>query len=451
MFDSLERVLAPVAEKLSKNKVLSAIRDGFIIGTPLIVVASIFLLIANFPIKGYPEFMAGIFGEGWSSHLGAVTAATFDVISLLTVLGIGYSYAREKEVDRISGAVIAFVAFLIITQQSYPEYVNEAGKAFKGFSFGNLGSQGIFLAMITALLSVEIFAWVKRRGWVIKLPDGVPPAVMESFASLIPSAFVMGGFFLVRLGFQATQYEYVHVFVYKMLQAPMMGFGEFWGFDIIYQFLSNLFWFFGINGPAVTNTVFRPIHEAMTIANLTAFEAGNVVLPYIFTGPFRDFFSNFGGGGSTLSLVIVMVTMAKSQRMKQLGRLSIVPGFFGINEMIIFGLPVVLNPIIIIPFLLVPVINSILSTFMMIFEIIPFTSGIALPWTTPVFFSGWLSTGSILAGVFQIGLVILGCVIYFPFFKILDNQYLTEEATPGANTKDEIDELSFDDISFDDL
>ncbi|NLL75445.1 MAG: PTS sugar transporter subunit IIC, partial [Erysipelothrix sp.] len=202
---------------------------------------------------------------------------------------------------------------------------------------------------------------------------------------------------------------------------------------------------------AVTNTVFRPIHEAMTIANLTAFEAGNVVLPYIFTGPFRDFFSNFGGGGSTLSLVIVMVTMAKSQRMKQLGRLSIVPGFFGINEMIIFGLPVVLNPIIIIPFLLVPVINSILSTFMMIFEIIPFTTGIALPWTTPVFFSGWLSTGSILAGVFQIGLVILGCAIYFPFFKILDNQYLTEEATPGANTKDEIDELSFDDISFDDL
>lgn len=450
MFNKLENVLAPIAEKLSKNKVLSAIRDGFIISTPLIVVASIFLLIANFPITGYPEFMAGIFGEGWDGHLSSVVSATFDVISLLTVIGIGYSYAREKEVDRISGAVIAFVAFLIITQQSYPEYVNEAGKAFKGFSFGNLGSQGIFLAMITALLSVQIFAWVKNKGWVIKLPDGVPPAVMESFAALIPSAFVMVIFFGFRMIFQVTDFGYAHVFVYKMLQAPLMGFGEFAAFDVIYQFLSNLFWFFGINGPAVTNTVFRPIHEAMTIANLNAFELGEP-LRYIFTGPFRDFFSNFGGGGSTLSLVIVMLTVGKSQRMKQLGRLSIVPGVFGINEMIIFGLPVVLNPIILIPFIFVPVINSIISTVFMSTGLIPLTSGIALPWTTPVFFSGWLSTGSIWAGVLQIGLVALGCAIYYPFFKILDNQYLADEAAPQEKIKDELDDISLDDISFDDL
>ncbi|QIK68952.1 PTS sugar transporter subunit IIC [Erysipelothrix sp. HDW6C] len=450
MFNKLENVLAPIAEKLSKNKVLSAIRDGFIISTPLIVVASIFLLIANFPITGYPEFMAGIFGEGWDGHLSSVVSATFDVISLLTVIGIGYSYAREKEVDRISGAVIAFVAFLIITQQSYPEYVNEAGKAFKGFSFGNLGSQGIFLAMITALLSVQIFAWVKNKGWVIKLPDGVPPAVMESFAALIPSAFVMVIFFGFRMIFQVTDFGYAHVFVYKMLQAPLMGFGEFAAFDVIYQFLSNLFWFFGINGPAVTNTVFRPIHEAMTIANLNAFELGEP-LRYIFTGPFRDFFSNFGGGGSTLSLVIVMLTVGKSQRMKQLGRLSIVPGVFGINEMIIFGLPVVLNPIILIPFIFVPVINSIISTVFMSMGLIPLTSGIALPWTTPVFFSGWLSTGSIWAGVLQIGLVALGCAIYYPFFKIMDNQYLADEAAPQEKIKDELDDISLDDISFDDL
>lgn len=450
MFSKLEHVLAPIAEKLSKNKVLSAIRDGFIISTPLIIVASMFLLVANFPINGYPEFMAGIFGEGWDSHLSSVVSATFDVISLLTVIGIGYSYAREKNVDRISGAVISFVAFLIITQQSYPLYVNEAGKAFKGFSFGNLGSQGIFLAMITALVSVQIFAWVKNRGWVIKLPDGVPPAVMESFAALIPSAFVMVIFFAVRMIFQATSFVYAHEFVYKMLQAPLMGFGEFAAFDVIYQFLSNLFWFFGINGPAVTNTIFRPIHEAMTIANLNAFNAGDT-LQYIFTGPFRDFFSNFGGGGSTLSLVIVMLAFGKSQRMKQLGRLSIVPGIFGINEMIIFGLPVVLNPIILIPFIFVPVINSVLSTIMMSTGLLPLTTGIALPWTTPVFFSGWLSTGSLFAGLFQIGLVVLDCALYYPFFKIMDNQYLLDEHAPQEKIKDELDDISLDDISFDDL
>lgn len=450
MFNKLEKSLAPIAEKLSNNVVLASIRDGFIISTPLIIVASIFLLIANFPIAGYPEFMAGIFGANWASQLSVVVASTFDVISLLTVIGIGYAFAKNLKVDGISGGVVALVAFLILTQNVHPQYVNDADKAFRGLSFGNLGSQGIFLAMLTALISVKLFSWVHHKGWIIKLPDGVPPAVMESFAALIPSAFVMILFFLFRLGFSFTSYEFAHTFIYEFLQAPLMGFGEFKAFDVIYQFLSNLFWFFGINGPAVTNTVFRPIHETMTLANLALFEAGEP-LKYIFTGPFRDFFSNFGGGGSTLSLVIVMLTMAKSQRLKQLGKLSIVPGIFGINEMIIFGLPVVLNPIILIPFLFVPVINSVLSTIVMSLGIIPLTTGVALPWTTPFFFSGWLSTGSILAGVFQIGLVALGCVLYYPFFKILDHQYLTQEMDPSISTSDELDDISLDDISFDDL
>lgn len=450
VFNKIEKILSPVAEKLSNNIVLASIRDGFIISTPLIIVASIFLLIANFPITGYPEFMAGIFGAGWSSHLSVVVSATFDVISLLTVIGIGYAFARNLKVDGISGGVVAFVSFLILTQQTYPDFVNEADRAFRGLSFGNLGSQGIFLAMLTALISVRLFAWVHDKGWIIKLPDGVPPAVMESFAALIPSAFVMALFFSIRLGFTFTSFEYAHTFIYEFLQAPLMGFGEFKAFDVIYQFLSNLFWFFGVNGPAVTNTIFRPIHETMTLANLAAFEAGQP-LQYIFTGPFRDFFSNFGGGGSTLSLVIVMLTMGKSQRMKQLGKLSIVPGIFGINEMIIFGLPVVLNPVILIPFLFVPVLNSILSTIAMTIGLIPLTTGVALPWTTPFFFSGWLSTGSLFAGIFQIGLVALGSVLYYPFFKILDNQYLAQEQDPSVSKTDELDEMSLDDISFDDL
>lgn len=453
MFDKLEKYLAPLAKKLSNNIILASIRDGFIISTPFIIIASIFLLIANFPITGYPEFMAGIFGEGWASHLSVVVSATFDVITLLTVIGIAYAFAKNLKVNGISGSVVAFVSFLILTQQSYPGFINEEGNAFRGLSFGNLGSQGIFLGMLTALLSVRVFAYIDHKGWTIKLPDGVPPAVADSFAALIPSAFVMTLFFFIRLVFSFTNYEYAQTFIYEILQAPLMGFGEFAAFDVIYQFLSNLFWFFGINGPAITNTVFRPIHETMTIANLTAFEAGES-LQYIFTGPFRDFFSNFGGGGSTLSLVIVMLLMGKSQRLKQLGRLSIIPGIFGINEMIIFGLPVVLNPIILIPFLFVPVINSILSTIVMSLGIIPLTTGVALPFTTPFFFSGWLSTGSVLAGIFQIGLVALDCVLYYPFFKILDNQYLEQENSQEVTEKDEVDDvddISLDDISFDDL
>jgi len=451
MFASLEKVMGSSAEKLGNNKVLIAIRDGFLVSTPLIIVASIFLVIANFPIPGYVDFLAQFFGQGWPSKMDAIIDSTFSVLGLLGAVGIGYAYARQLESDPIAGGAVSLVCFLIITPKVHADFVNAAnGKAFNGFALAHLGSAGMFLAMLTAIISVKIFVTIKNKGWVIKMPDGVPPAVTQSFAALIPSAFAMFFFFVVYLVFSATDYQYAHNFIYKILQAPLMGFGQSLIFEPIYQFLSTLFWFFGINGPAVTNTVFNPIHLALTAENLEAFKQG-ATLPNIFTGPFGDFFGNFGGGGSTLSLVFLMVFFGKSERMKKLGRLAIVPGIFGINEMIIFGLPVVLNPLIVIPFILTPLVNTILSTIATLIGLIPYTTGAALPWTTPFFFSGWLATGSIVAGLFQIVLIIIGMCIYYPFFRVIDKQYLHEEHQAANSLSDELDELSLDDLSFDDL
>ena len=451
MFASLEKIMGSSAEKLGNNKVLIAIRDGFLVSTPLIIVASIFLVIANFPIPGYVDFLAQFFGQGWPSKMDAIIDSTFSVLGLLGAVGIGYAYARQLESDPIAGGAVALVCFLIITPKVHSDFVNAAnGKAFNGFALAHLGSAGMFLAMITAIISVKIFVTIKNKGWVIKMPDGVPPAVTQSFAALIPSAFAMFFFFVVYLVFSATDYQYAHNFIYKILQAPLMGFGQSLIFEPIYQFLSTLFWFFGINGPAVTNTVFNPIHLALTAENLEAFKQG-ATLPNIFTGPFGDFFGNFGGGGSTLSLVFLMVFFGKSERMKKLGRLAIIPGIFGINEMIIFGLPVVLNPLIVIPFILTPLVNTILATIATLIGLIPYTTGAALPWTTPFFFSGWLATGSIVAGLFQIVLIIIGMAIYYPFFRVIDKQYLHEEHQAANSLSDELDELSLDDLSFDDL
>ena len=451
MFASLEKIMGSSAEKLGNNKVLIAIRDGFLVSTPLIIVASIFLVIANFPIPGYVDFLAQFFGQGWPSKMDAIIDSTFSVLGLLGAVGIGYAYARQLESDPIAGGAVALVCFLIITPKVHSDFVNAAnGKAFNGFALAHLGSAGMFLAMITAIISVKIFVTIKNKGWVIKMPDGVPPAVTQSFAALIPSAFAMFFFFVVYLVFSATDYQYAHNFIYKILQAPLMGFGQSLIFEPIYQFLSTLFWFFGINGPAVTNTVFNPIHLALTAENLEAFKQG-ATLPNIFTGPFGDFFGNFGGGGSTLSLVFLMVFFGKSERMKKLGRLAIIPGIFGINEMIIFGLPVVLNPLIVIPFILTPLVNTILATIATLIGLIPYTTGAALPWTTPFFFSGWLSTGSIVAGLFQIVLIMIGMGIYYPFFRVIDKQYLHEEHQAANSLSDELDELSLDDLSFDDL
>lgn len=444
MLEKLEEVLMPIADKLGKNKVLVAIRDGFLISTPLLIVGSIFLLIANFPIPGWSEFWAGILGEGWESYLSNVARATFDIISILTVVGIGYAYSREIESDKIQGAIVSLVSFIILMPTVIVYEGLKGPETLSAISFTFTGTNGIFLAMIVSILSVRIFNWAYKKGWTIKMPEGVPPAVADSFAALIPSAIVMFVFFVLRILFELTPYESAHNFIYTVLQAPLMGVGNSLGAQIIYVVSCSVFWFFGINGPAVANSVFSPIFRTLSMENLAAFEAG-LALPHIYTGQFVDLFQTFGGGGSTLSLVILMATVCKSQRIKQLGRLSIVPGIFGINEPIIFGLPIVLNPVMIIPFIGVPLMNTILSAIAFEIGFLPYTNGVSLPWTTPLGFSGYLSTGSFKAAVFQIILVILGCVVYYPFIKILDKNYLKDEGSQAED--DELEEISFDDIS----
>ena len=447
MFDVLEKAMMPLAEKLGKNKVLVAIRDGFLITTPLIIVGSLFLLFSNFPIPGWENFWTGILGEQWSSWFGNVSGAVFDVVGFLSCFGTAYAYGRELGVDSIQAAAVAIVGFLILTPMSM--LVTGVEGALGAIDLQYLGTNGIFLGLVVALVSVQIYAFVSKKGWTIKMPDGVPPAVSKSFEALIPSGIVMFIFFFIRIGFEFTSYETVHNFIFEILQTPLKGAGNTLFAQIIYSLACTIFWFFGINGPAVANSVFAPITKVLTMENLDAFQAGKD-LPNIFTDPFSNFFTNFGGGGSTLSLVIVMVLFCKSQRIKKLGNLSLIPGIFGINEPIIFGLPIVLNPIIIIPFILTPTINLLLSTAITKLGIIPYTNGVSLPWTTPIGFSGYLSTGSLVAVVWQFILLALGCVIYYPFIKTLDKQYLKEEAQASNQTTDEED-ISFDDISFDDL
>lgn len=446
MLKELDKILGPIANSLSKNKVLSAIRDGFMISVPVVIVGSIFLLISNFPIQGYDEFMARIFGAGWSAFLGRVTTVAFDCVSLMAVLSIGYCYAQElKMTNKIAAALVSLVCFLIITPQMHSTHVDTAGKAFKGFAFSNFGTAGIFLSMLVAIISVEIFAWAFRRKFVIKLPDGVPPAVMDSFAALIPAAIVMTIFLVVAVIFNYTTYGYAHTFIYEVLQAPLVGLGKNPLFEVIYQFLSTLFWFFGINGPAVTNTIFSPIHKALTLENYEAAQAG-LAMKNIFTAGFSDFFCNFGGGGSTLGLVIMMAFIGKSNRIKMLGRLSLPSAIFGINEPIIFGLPIVLNPLMLVPFILTPVVNTVLAMIATMVGFIPITSGVQLPWTTPILFSGYLVTGTFTAVILQAVLLIIDMLIYFPFLILLDRKYLDEEKQ-NESKKDELDDLSFDDLA----
>ncbi|MBS6953472.1 MAG: PTS cellobiose transporter subunit IIC [Enterocloster asparagiformis] len=444
MLSKLESVLMPLAEKIGKNKYLIAVRDGFLLSMPLLIVGSFFLLIANFPIPGWSSFWAGIFGENWVSYFAKPTDATFSIMAVLAVVGIGYSFAEQMNVDKLFGAASALVSWFLIMPY---EVLLEGGGTVKGIPLDWVGSKGIFVGIICAFLSIHIYAWVNKKGWVIRMPEGVPPTVVKSFAALIPAGISMLVFFVINIVFALTPFHSAFDFIFTILQVPLLKLGNTLPAMVIAYIFLHLFWFFGVNGGSVVAAVFNPILQTLSAENLAAFQAG-APIPNIISQQFQDLFATFGGCGSALSLMIAMLLFCRSKRIRELGKLSLVPGLFGINEPIVFGLPIVLNPMILIPFMLVPTINIVISYICMSVGLVPLCSGVAIPWTMPVVLSGFLSTGW-QGAVLQLALLILGVFVYMPFIKMMDKQYLADEAK-ASQTQDD-DDISLDDLSFDDL
>ena len=444
MLNKLESVLMPLAEKIGKNKYLIAIRDGFLLSMPLLIVGSFFLLVANFPIPGWTDFWARFFGDNWASYFSKPTDATFSIMAVLAVIGIGYSFAEQMNVDKLFGAAIALVSWFLIMPY---EILVDGGSSVTGIPLNWVGSKGIFVGIICAFLSIHIYAWVNKKGWVIKMPEGVPPTVVKSFAALIPAGVSMLVFFVINIIFAMTPFHSAFDFIFTILQVPLLKLGNTLPAMVIAYIFLHLFWFFGVNGGSVVAAVFNPILQTLSAENLAAYQAG-APIPNIICQQFQDLFATFGGCGSALSLMIAMLLFCRSKRIRELGKLSLVPGLFGINEPIVFGLPIVLNPMILIPFMLVPTINIVISYICMSIGLVPLCSGVAIPWTMPVVLSGFLSTGW-QGAVLQLVLLVLGIFVYMPFIKMMDKQYLADEAKATAAQDD--DDISLDDLSFDDL
>ena len=455
MLKWLEKVLMPMAEAIGKNKYLIAIRDGFLVSTPLLIVGSLFLLIANFPIPAWTKWLGSVSinGSTLAAYMGKPADATFTIMAVFAVIGIGYSFAKQMKTNPIFGAAVSVMSWFLLMPYGVKGEATVEGLASKvevflagGLPLGWVGAKGIFVGIICAFLSVHIYAFVERKGWVIKMPAGVPPTVVQSFAALIPAGIVMIVFFFINLifGFFGTD---VFSIIFKFLQLPLMNLGDTLGAMVIAYIFLHLFWFFGVNGGSVVGAVFNPILQTLTAENLEFFKNG-VGQTHIICQQFQDLFATFGGCGSTLSLLIAMLLFCKSKRITELGKLALVPGIFGINEPIVFGLPIVLNPTMLVPFMLVPTINIVISYFAMSIGLVPICNGVNIPWTTPIIISGWLATNWV-GALLQAGLLVLGVFIYTPFIKIMDKQYMEEEAKAIESKDDE--DISLDDLNFDDL
>ena len=427
--DFLEKYFVPVAMKIGSNIYLNAIRDGCILTAPLMIIGSIFLLVAFLPLPGYAGFMGSIFGASWQRDLLYPVTASYDIVAILTAIGIGYRLAERFKLDGITVAVLSLVSFLLVTPfeamikfKDLPDAVLIGDIIPKTW----LGAKGLFVSIIVAIVTTLIFRWVTNKKWVIKLPEGVPPAVMKSFLAIVPGLFVVTFFWLVRLIFTSTNFHTIHDFVYTLVQVPLEHLGNTLPAIIIAYIACQLLWWFGIHGQMlVFTTVLGPILGALTLQNYDAYVVG-AALPNIFTNKFIDTVVMFGGSGCTLALVIIMAFMCRSQQIKDLGRMALPAGIFNINEPVIFGLPIVYNPVMFIPWILVPVICAIVTYTAMSLGLCPLTNGINIPWTMPMGFNSFLISG--IGGVFwQLVNFVIAFLLYLPFIKMLDKQYCERE------------------------
>lgn len=445
-----EERLAPLAKRVGGNWFLNALRDSFAAIMPLLIIGSMFTLVANFPIAAWTDFLtATTVGPYTLKALISIPAScSVSMMALFIAFTVGYSCAEHMGVkDRLSAGIVSLTSWLIL-MPLFTEYTPEGSTEvveIASIPFGWVGARGVFVALLTGFLVVRLFAWVIERNWTIKMPEGVPPTVSRAFSALIPMAVAFTAVWLVRVLFTLTPWDDAFTFIYTFLQAPLQQLGGTVLAQTLVYLFAHVLWFFGIHGTNITDSVYRPILTALSVENQGALAAG-LPLPNIINAQFQDLFATYGGAGSTLSLLIAALLVCRSERIKKLSKLSIAPAIFQINEPIIFGLPIVMNPILLIPFLLVPTVNILTTYAVMAAGLVPICNGVLLSWTTPPIISGFLVSGW-QGAVWQAVLVAVGALIYLPFMRVLDRQYLDEEEIAAADRGSGIDAVNLDEIA----
>ncbi|MEG3016793.1 PTS cellobiose transporter subunit IIC, partial [Carnobacterium sp.] len=416
--DKLGEKIMPVASKLGQNKYLTVLRDAFMLSFPITMFGSIVVVLNNLPF--FNDATKGTLNHLFSNG----QSATMGIMSIFVTFGIGYYLSKSYEVEAIFGGAVALSSFLILT----PFFmILENGEEVSGvLALDRLGAKGMFIGMLAAFIATEIYVRFVKKGLVIKMPDGVPPAVARSFAAMIPAILTLTIFALLNAFVIGVFNTNLHDVVYEVIQKPLVGLGSGLPATLIALFFVQFLWFFGLHGQILVNSVMDPIWNTLMLDNLEAYKAGQP-LPHIITKPFMEIFTvGMGGSGMTLMVVILMAFFMKSRQLKDVGRLALGPGVFNVNEPVIFGMPMVLNAAIFIPWIITPLIVTTFNYLVMAAGIVPAPTGVSVPWTVPIFINGILATNSILGGVLQLVDIAIVGVLWFPFLKLIDRSNLNQ-------------------------
>ncbi|MDF9824633.1 PTS system cellobiose-specific IIC component [Breznakia sp. PF5-3] len=434
----MEQHFVPVAAKIGSQKHLVAIRDAFIAIMPVTMAGAVATLLNVF-FRDLPNEWWGLENSFVSSDIvsgiigvnGNVWWGTLAIISLVFIFALGYYIAKAYKAPALAGGVIAVAAFIAVTPQAIT-VVSEAGEeigAWGHINYTYLNSSGLFTALIVGLLASIVYSKLINANITIKLPDSVPPAVSKAFTAIIPGLISIYLCAIIAYLINLGTGKAIGDLILEYIQQPFLSLSQGFGAVIIVIIAVQLFWFFGIHGTNVLAPVLDGVYLTATNSNNAAYTAGTAVseLPYLWTRGSFDAYVWMGGAGCTIALIIAIFIFSKKDDARAIAKLSAPMGAFNINEPVMFGMPIVLNPIYFIPWMIVPVILTIIAYAATAMGVVPpvFTP---VPWVMPPIIYAFLATGGSIAAAILALINLVIAVVIWGAFVLIGNKVELEEA-----------------------
>lgn len=417
----MEQHFVPIAAKIGSQKHLVAIRDAFIAIMPLTMAGALAVLINNVFLKELPNAILGVdnsfvtsdFVTNFVAINGKVWTGTLGILALVFVCALGYYISKAYKAPSLAGGVIAVASLIAVT----PDTIPVGDSAAWGIGLGYMGPAGLFTALLIGMLASIVYAKMMAAKVTIKLPDSVPPAVSKAFGAIIPGlvAIYLCAFLAQMIGLGTG--KAIGDLILEYIQTPFLKLSQGFGAVIVVVIMVQLFWFFGIHGTNVLAPVLDGVYLTATTENAAMVEAGKA-MEHIWTRGSFDAYVWMGGAGCTIALVIAIFIFSKREENRAIAKIGAPMAIFNINEPVQFGLPVVLNPIYFIPWMIVPIILTIIAFTATSLGIVP-PVYVPVPWITPPILLAFLATGgSITATILSVINLVIAVLIWGVFIMI---------------------------------
>ena len=407
----LEKIY-PYAKVIASNPSLMAISRGFMSIMPVSMVGSLFILLKNIPIAFINRLLVQL---QFKDLFAIANQSTLGLISVYLTFFITYHYLDDDHLPRHRVSMIAVICFVLIS-----------GGTKNGFNTYYFGTNGIISAILVGLVVSRLYLGIRKHISFSHQTGVIPSQVMVSLELVLPMFLIITFFLVIYCLISLTFYDNLTALIYTIIQEQLMKIlaNSLLSF-VALNIITNLLWFLGIHGGNLVGSITSPIYTSLSLQNFAAYQQGKP-LPNLINGAFTKCFTS-GGAGSMFSLAIIMCLFSKSKQYKTLGKLALPTTLFFINEPLLFGVPIVLNPIFFVPLVFITPTLSVLTYIVMKIGIIPIPSGAQIPWTTPPIIYGLLQ-GSWKIALWELVMIILSGLMWYPFFKAADKQALKNES-----------------------